>query len=192
MFRLIFKIDYRLRRKAHKFRCRFIRFRLQQLYAGRVSIASDCIFGKDFEVAMDIFDSTLRIGSEVQFRNHCVIRSGEHAQVSIGHRVFFNDSCSINSLIGIEIGDDVSFGENVRLYDSNHAYQDKSRPIPSQGYTYGKIRIGNNCWIGSNVCILKGVTIGNNVIIGAGSIVHQSIPDNTIVYVKQELVSKNY
>lgn len=58
--------------------------------------------------------------------------------------------------------------------------------IKKQGYTCKKIKIGNNCWIGSNVIILPGVEIGNNVVIGAGAIIAKNIPDNSTVIQKKE------
>ena len=51
----------------------------------------------------------------------------------------------------------------------------------SQGYNTAPIKIGHDCWIGSNVVILKGVTIGDNVIVGAGCIIKEDIPNNMIV-----------
>ena len=51
------------------------------------------------------------------------------------------------------------FGENVKVYDHNHCYKDRTRLIKEQGYTSAPIHIGEHCWIGSNTIILKGVTI---------------------------------
>jgi len=62
--------------------------------------------------------------------------------------------------------------------------------VSNQGYTIGKIKIGNNCWIGSHVVILKDVTIGDNVVIGAGCIIHKSIPGNSVVMNNQNLLIK--
>lgn len=53
--------------------------------------------------------------------------------------------------------------------------------IIDQGFKVGKVNIGNNCWIGSNVIILNGVRIGNNCVIGAGCIIDRDIPNNSIL-----------
>lgn len=81
----------------------------------------------------------------------------------------------------ILIGDDCIFGEGVKIYDHNHSYQIESVPISKQGYKTKKVKLGNNCWIGSNVVILSGVTIGDNVVIGAGSVVYKDISSNSLV-----------
>lgn len=77
------------------------------------------------------------------------------------------------------------------MYDHNHNWQDKSQLISDQGYTIGSIEIGNNCWIGSHVVILKDVKIGNNVIVGAGCVLFKSIPSNSIVMNQQNLTIRN-
>ena len=73
------------------------------------------------------------------------------------------------------------FGENVKIYDHNHRFNILNKTVKEQGYTKDSISIGNNCWIGSNVVILKGTKIGNNCVIGAGITLSGNIPDGTIV-----------
>lgn len=60
-------------------------------------------------------------------------------------------------------------------------FKSKDERIINQGFKTGKVKIGNNCWIGSNVVILKGVTIGDNVVIGAGCVITESVENNKIV-----------
>ncbi len=111
---------------------------------------------------------------------------GQGGKLHIGNDCFLNNQCSINCLGAITIGNDCQFGENVYLYDHNHKHSDADKLISGQGYNTGSIRIGNNCWIGSNVVILKDVTIGDNVVIGAGCVVHRSIASGTIVINMQQ------
>ncbi|UPO87337.1 acyltransferase [Niallia sp. Man26] len=113
---------------------------------------------------------------------------GNKGRVIIGDGCFFNYNCSISCLGNIEIGNNTIFGENVKFYDHNHDFSDINQNIKDQGFKIGKITIGNNCWIGSNVTILNNVTIGDNVIIGANCLVYKSIPSNTIVKNKSELI----
>lgn len=85
------------------------------------------------------------------------------------------------SLDNVTIGDNSIFGENVKIYDHNHRFNILNKTVKEQGYTKDCISIGNNCWIGSNVVVLKGTKIGNNCVIGAGVTLSGDIPDGTIV-----------
>lgn len=75
----------------------------------------------------------------------------------------------------------------MKIYDHNHCYKDTNVPIKDQGYTSAPIMIGKHCWIGSNVIILKGVTIGDNCVIGAGCTIYKDVPDNSVVINQQNL-----
>ena len=109
----------------------------------------------------------------------------------IGRNVFFNHDCSITcSGSSVTIGDGTIFGENVKIYDHNHCYKDVTRPIKEQGYTSAPVTIGKHCWIASNVVILKGVTIGDNSVIGAGCIIHKDVPEGKVVVNRQSLEMK--
>ncbi len=164
----------------------------QCLYKGRLIIKSKINIGENFIIKFDASNSSITIQEGCQFRAYNRIYSGNNSQLKIEKNVFFNCGCSINCLFSIKIGNNSQFGENVCIYDHNHKYKDQITLISDQGYSYGEISIGSNCWIGSNVTILKGVDIGDNVIIGAGCVIHKSIPSNMIVYNNQELVQKEF
>lgn len=127
------------------------------------------------------YKRNLCIGKNFSFRKRFDIRIRGNAKLTIGNNVFFNNDCSLNCMGEIEIGDDCIFGENIKIYDHNHKFRDKKILIRKQGYKVKKVRIGNNCWFGSNVIILPGVTIGDNVVIGAGCTIYNDIPDNSII-----------
>lgn len=112
------------------------------------------------------------------------------AEVIIGNHVFFNNYCSLNALQRISIGDGTIFGENVKVYDHNHCYKNPDIPIKKQGFVTAPVKIGKHCWIASIVVILKGVTIGDNCVIGAGCIVYKDVPSNTVVVNKQDMLMK--
>lgn len=110
-----------------------------------------------------------------------------NASLIIGS-AFFNRSCSFSAHKLIKIGQNCIFGENVKIYDHNHIFKDKDVAISEQGFSIDEVVIGNNCWIGSNVTILKGVHIGDNVIIGASCLIYKDIPDNSIVKMNSSLL----
>lgn len=138
------------------------------------TIVYKMIYGKSFIMPLS---STYRSGF------HLVIESC--GGVEIGKHCFFNNYCTIASRSRITIGDGTIFGENVKIYDHNHCYKDKSVSIKEQGYTEAPITIGRHCWIASNVIILKGVTIGDNCVIGAGCIIYKDVPEGTVVINRQ-------
>ncbi len=111
-------------------------------------------------------------------------------QIKIGEHVFFNNDCSLNSMGKIVIGNDCLFGEGVKIYDHNHRFSSMEKNINEQGYSIGSVEIGNNCWIGSNVTILKDVRIGNGCIIGANCLIKTGtmIPENSIVQQNGDLI----
>lgn len=134
----------------------------------------------------------LQFGEKLDFRNYINIWVGKSAELKIGDRVFLNNFCSINCLKSIEIGENTIFGEGVKIYDHNHDYsvQKEELHVNPKEFTYGPVKIGKNCWLGSNVLVLKGVSIGDNSIIGAGCIIHKDVPANSVIVNKQELISK--
>ena len=98
--------------------------------------------------------------------------------VFIGKNFFANYNCVMIDVAPIRIGDNCMFGPNVSLYTAGHPIYPATR---NSGYEYGKeITVGDNVWIGGSVTILPGVHIGNNVVIGAGSVVSSDIPDMTV------------
>ena len=127
-----------------------------------------------------IYGKRLQIGKGTTWRHgfHITIEGGE---VEIGKDCFFNNYCSINSLKKVTIGDGTIFGSNCHIYDHNHRFSDVETSIKAQGYTLGETHIGNHCWFGTNVVVLKGVTIGDNCVIGAGVVVSEDVPEGTVI-----------
>ena len=121
----------------------------------------------------------LIVGSNVICRNfeNFNVSSGK---LVLNDGVFINNSCSFNCMERIEVGNGTMMGEGVRFYDHDHVYT--AEKIEKWQWTTAPIRIGRECWIGSNVTILKGVTIGDNTIIGTGCLIHNDIPSNSMVY----------
>lgn len=95
----------------------------------------------------------------------------------IGKNVFINFDCVFLDLGGITIEDNVLIAPKVSLLTEGHPVEPQNR----QSLTVAPIRVKKNVWIGANATILPGVTIGENAVVAAGSIVNKDVPDNTIV-----------
>ena len=96
--------------------------------------------------------------------------------ITLGQHVFINSGCRFQDQGGITIGDGALIGHNVVLATLNHGLKPEERhdlfPAP--------IHIGKNVWLGANVTVLGGVTVGDNVVIAAGAVVTRDVPANTV------------
>ena len=103
---------------------------------------------------------------------------GRH--VHFGNNVYANFNFTAVDDTHIYVGDYTMFGPNVTLATAGHPILPELR---KQAYQYNMpIHIGRNCWLGSGVCVMPGVTIGDNTVIGAGSVVTKDIPANVVAY----------
>ena len=93
--------------------------------------------------------------------------------ISLGAGVFLNYNCVILDVVGVSIGDRTQIGPGVQILTADHPRDAASREA---GLEYGRrIRIGRNVWIGGGALILPGVTIGDDAVIGAGSVVTRDV-----------------
>lgn len=128
-----------------------------------------------------LFGNKVSFGKKATFRKNFTLAIENEGKVKIGERCFFNNGCSIMCMNKVSIGDGSLFGEGVKIYDHNHRFGRDNVPIKDQGFSVGEVSVGDHCWIGSNVVLLKGCKIGKNCVIGAGCVISGEVPDNTIV-----------
>lgn len=129
------------------------------------------------------------IGKNVTFRGQFKVAiEGKESSLVIGENCFFNNFCSISCMNHVKIGSGTIVGEGVKIYDHNHRFATAHTPLKDQGYSIGEVIIGNNCWIGSNVVLLKGASIGAGCVIGAGCIIDFKVEDYTIVKSNQQYI----
>ena len=96
--------------------------------------------------------------------------------IHLGKRVFFNFNCTVLDVTPVTIGDRTMIGPNVQLYTATHPLEAEPR---ASGTEFGKpITLGEDVWIGGNVTICPGITIGDRSVIGAGSVVTKDIPND--------------
>lgn len=138
---------------------------------------SPCSFG--LRIVNFVYQKIFRINAEVPFMVHYT--STVSKTVFLGKdvaRYFANSGgCYIQGINNVYIGDNTIFAPGVKIISANHDKIDFSK----HDKTIGPIRIGKNCWLGVNAVILPGVQLGNNVIVGAGSVVTKSFGDNLII-----------
>lgn len=98
--------------------------------------------------------------------------------IEIGENFYANHNLTILDAGKVQFGDNVFIAPNCGFYTAGHPLDYETR---NKGLEYAKpIKVGNNVWIGGNVVVLPGVTIGDNCVIGAGSVVTKDIPENSV------------
>lgn len=117
-----------------------------------------------------------------QMGKNCLINQPFHcdygSHITVGDNFFANYNCVILDVAKVEIGSNVFFAPNVAVYTAGHPIHHEAR---NSLYEYGiPVKIGNNVWVGGNSVILPGVTVGDNTVIGAGSVVTKDLPANVI------------
>ena len=98
--------------------------------------------------------------------------------ITVGRNVFVNQNCTFYDLGGLDIADDVMIGPNVSLITSGHPIAPSRR---REGVTAKPIVIEKNVWIAAGATIIGGVTVGENSVVAAGSVVTRDVPPNTLV-----------
>lgn len=100
------------------------------------------------------------------------------AEIRVGRNVFINQNCTFYDLGGLDIADDVLIGPNVSLITSGHPLE----PSRRRAFTTAKpIVIERNVWIAAGATVIGGVTVGENSVVAAGSVVTRDVPPNTLV-----------
>lgn len=111
------------------------------------------------------------------FRNRCVIRVRDEAKLSIGEFTNFNNGCVITARESIKIGDRVSFGPNVMIFDNDHDFRQTDY---MHHFVTAPIVIEDDVWVGANVTILKGAIIRKGAVIGANSVVRGEVAEDSV------------
>jgi acetyltransferase-like isoleucine patch superfamily enzyme len=102
-------------------------------------------------------------------------------RVWIGAKTVMGQECTISAYKHVKIGRECVIADRVMFIDFDHGVVEVERPIRLQGIYKRDVNVGNNVWIGYGACILRGVTIGDNAIIGTNSVVTKDVPANAVV-----------
>jgi acetyltransferase-like isoleucine patch superfamily enzyme len=108
--------------------------------------------------------------------------SAQGGQLSFGARVSLNRGVHLNASVAgeIVIGDDVLMGPGVMLRSADHIFGDPDRLIREQGHAGGRIEVESDVWLGANLVVVRGVTIGKGAVVGAGAVVTKDLPPYSI------------
>ena len=101
--------------------------------------------------------------------------------VRIGAKTVMGQECTISAYQHVSIGEQCIVADRMMLIDFDHNVTEVERPIRVQGIYKRDVRVGSNVWIGYGAQILRGVTVGDNAIIGASSVVTSDVPANAVV-----------
>jgi acetyltransferase-like isoleucine patch superfamily enzyme len=114
-------------------------------------------------------------------------------KITIGNRVTATGNLTIGTVSEVIIEDDVLLASNVTILDNFHGYDNAEEPYKYQPLSrIAAVRIKKGCWIGNNVVILPGTTIGEMSIVGANSVVTRSIPDRCIAVGTPARITKKW
>lgn len=141
--------------------------------SSRFNSIEDTDLDKQQEVLHEILGS---MGERVWISKRFCFDNGKN--IHIGNNFTGNYNLTILDIKEVYIGDNVMIGPNTLITTVNHPLTPKGRR--QHLAQASEIHIGNDVWLGGNVTILPGVTIGNNVVIGAGAVVNKDIPDNSL------------
>jgi serine acetyltransferase len=131
-----------------------------------LSIGDETLIGPNVCLTAGISaDQEMLTSPVVRIGKKCIIGRGSHI---IGHW-------------SIDIGDEIQTGPYVYITDQNHSYEDPNAPVGWQRPQELAVRIGSGSWLGANVIILPGTTLGRNTVVAAGAVVRGTFPDHVVL-----------
>jgi acetyltransferase-like isoleucine patch superfamily enzyme len=152
---------------------------LKLRFRGRLETDGPCFVGPGvtFEIGRD---ATLRLGRWSWIGHGSKIRIHE-GEASIGAKTVMGQECTISAFQHVSIGRECIVADRVMLIDFDHGVVEVERPIRLQGIYKRDVSVGHNCWIGYGACILRGVTVGDNSIVGTNTVVTKDVAPNSVV-----------
>jgi acetyltransferase-like isoleucine patch superfamily enzyme len=125
-------------------------------------------------------DAVLHLGRWSWIGHGSKIRAHE-GEVRIGAKSVLGQECTISSFQHVSIGRECIVADRVMLIDFDHGMVEVERPIREQGIYKRDVRIGHNVWIGYGASFLRGVTVGDNAVVGTYTVVNKDVPANAVV-----------
>jgi len=152
---------------------------LRVRWRGRLQTDGICFIGPGVKLQIGR-GAVLRLGRWAWIGHGSKIRVHE-GEAEIGAKTVLGQEITISAFQHVSIGRECVVADRVMLIDFDHGASESERPVRLQGIYKRDVRIGHNCWIGYGACILRGVTVGDNAIIGTSAVVTRDVPDNAVV-----------
>jgi acetyltransferase-like isoleucine patch superfamily enzyme len=153
------------------------RVRLHAELARREAFARGPMHGNVLEM---LRAGRLTIGPHAYFEPGVWLTS-DTGRIAIGGGSFLNLNVMIAAVESVSLGEHCMLANGCLVTDGNHRFDDFDKPVPWQGFTTkGPVALGDNVWLGANVVVTSGVTIGRRSVIGANSVVIGDIPEFSI------------
>ncbi len=102
-------------------------------------------------------------------------------EVHIGAKTVIGQECTITAFQHVSIGRECILADRVMLIDFDHGVVEVERPVRVQGIYKRDVRLGHNVWVGYGACFLRGVTVGDNAVIGTSTVVTKDVPADAVV-----------
>jgi acetyltransferase-like isoleucine patch superfamily enzyme len=155
-----------------------------ELHCGRLRLGPGCLIDDDVTIyAGPGSQGSVELGRGVHVYRGTIMELGEGpCSIRIGANTHLQSGCLLNAYASdIEIGASCMIGARCAFMPYQHRIEDLGRPMRAQGLTSrGPIRLEEDVWLGVNVCVLDGVTIGHGAVVGAGAVVTRDIPPRAI------------
>jgi acetyltransferase-like isoleucine patch superfamily enzyme len=152
---------------------------LKLRWRGRLQTDGLCFVGPGvkFEIGRN---ARVHLGRWSWIGHGCKVRVHE-GELIIGAKSVLGQECTISAFQHVSIGRECIIADRVMMIDFDHGMVEVERPIREQGIYKRDVRIGHNVWIGYGACVLRGVTVGDNSVIGTSSVVTCDVPANAVV-----------
>jgi acetyltransferase-like isoleucine patch superfamily enzyme len=152
---------------------------LRLRWRGRLQTDGICFIGPGVKLQIGR-DAVLRLGRWSWIGHGSKIRVHE-GQVELGAKTVLGQEITISAYQHVSIGRECVVADRVMLIDFDHGASESDRPIRLQGIYKRDVVVGSNVWIGYGAQILRGVTVGDNAVIGTNSVVTKDVPANAVV-----------
>jgi acetyltransferase-like isoleucine patch superfamily enzyme len=168
-----------LNRKYGRLLGRYLRRRFFTAAGRRWRTNGLVFFGRGLELEIAAkgrvdFGRFVWIGDKTKIRCH-------EGRVEIGDKTVMGQECTISAYQHVRIGQQCVIADRAMFIDFDHGVVEVERPIRQQGIYKRDVIVGSNVWIGYGACVLRGVSVGDNAIVGTNSVVTKDVPANAVV-----------